>query len=94
MRQTYDDGYIIAGWTDSYGAVGANAWLFRTDPDGDSVWAYTFGTDQGDWGRSVEETADSGFIMVGSTYGQGGQSQIQVVRTDSLGIADWDSSYG
>jgi len=94
VRQTYDDGYIIAGWTDSYGAVGANAWLFRTDSNGDSVWAYTFGTNQGDWGRSVEETADSGFIMVGSTYGHGGQSQVQVVRTDSLGNTIWEKWHG
>jgi hypothetical protein len=94
VRQTYDDGYIIAGWTDSYGAVGANSWLFRTDSNGDSVWAYTFGTDQGDWGRSVEETADSGFIMVGNTYGHGGQSQIQAVRTDSLGNVIWEKWHG
>jgi hypothetical protein len=60
-----DGGYVIAGWTDSYGAGGRNACLIRTDCAGDIFWSKTYGGANMDEGYSVIRTADSCYIVVG-----------------------------
>jgi hypothetical protein len=49
----------------------------------------------GDYGWSVRQTDDGGYIMVGQFYSVGGSRQdVYVVKTDSLGIMEWDQVYG
>jgi hypothetical protein len=94
VRQTSDGGYVIAGWESSFGGGGADVWLLRTDANGDTLWTNTFGTDEGDWGKSVQETVDSGFVVVGNTWGiVGSQSHVYLIKTDQLGNQDWAKTY-
>jgi len=66
VQQTADGGYIIAGWAVSFGEPDPDVWLIKTNISGGEEWNVVFGFDvnSGDWGYAVEQTHDSGFIIV------------------------------
>jgi hypothetical protein len=60
--QTRDGGYIMAGSTTSFGSW--DSWLLKTDPDGTKRWERTYSFEE-DYGYSVIEAADGGYVMLG-----------------------------
>ena len=73
VQQTVDGGFIIAGYSASFGAGGEDVYLIKTDANGDTLWTKTIGGTNDDWGSSVQQISDGGYIIVGSTnsYGAG-----------------------
>jgi hypothetical protein len=56
---------------------------------------YGYGTGGGDYGRWVEQTNDSGFIIAGSTHSIGaGGNEGYLLRTDANGDTLWTKTYG
>ena len=43
VRQTFDNGYIIAGTTTSFGSGGRDILVIKTNAFGDTTWTKTFG---------------------------------------------------
>ena len=95
VRQTADSGYIIAGYTGSYGAGGHDVWLIKTNAQGDTVWTRTYGGGSGDQGNSVAPTADGGYIIAGYTWSFGaGNADVYLVKTNATGDTAWTRAYG
>ncbi|HQJ46742.1 MAG TPA: hypothetical protein PK195_08875, partial [Ignavibacteriaceae bacterium] len=74
VKQTTDGGYIIAGYTKSYGAGANDVYLVKTDASGNQLWDRIFGGSQDDYAYSVLQTSDGGFLLAGFSfsYGNGG----------------------
>jgi len=81
---TEDHGFVLCGYTRSFGAGGEDAWLVRTDSAGDTLWSRTYGSAGNQCGTGIGVMPDRGFIICGYDG-----SNPWLVRTDSLGDTLW-----
>ena len=95
VQQTYDGGYIIGGYTGSFGAGYSDVYLIKTDANGDTLWTKTYGGSDFDVGESVIQTKNGGYAIVGYTYSYGfGHINVYLINTDPFGNLIWEKSYG
>lgn len=96
VQQTTDHGYIIAGYTDSFGMGGGrDIYLIKTDASGDTLWTRTYGEQYPDEGASVQQTGDGGYIIGGTTtFWQTWVENACLIKTDGLGYEEWHNTYG
>jgi len=92
--QTADGGYLAVGVTQMEG-LDADVYLVKTDEKGDTLWTKSYGGSGHEYGRWVQEIADTGYIIAGYTnsYGSGGYD-VYVIKTDLNGDTLWTETYG
>ena len=86
--ETQDGGFIIAGGTSLSELQDSDAYLVRTDSDGNILWEKKYGRATKDCAYSVQQTPDGGFIVTGSSG-----SNIYLIRTDQNGDTLWTKEY-
>lgn len=96
VQQTADGGYIIAGYAQSSSSINSSdVYLVKTDSAGNQVWQRTFGGTAQDYGYSVQQTADGGYIIAGSTKSFNlVVSNVYLIKTDAEGNLIWQHDFG
>jgi len=95
IHQTTDDGYIVAGYTWSFGAGGYDVYILKLNSNGALIWQKTFGGGLDDKAYSIQQTTDGGYIVAGETYSSGaGGCDIYVLKLNSNGTLIWQKTFG
>ncbi len=95
VRQIDDGGYIIAGFTNSFGSGDMDIYLIRTDDKGEAIWTTTFGGKGEEFGWDVRTTKDNEFIIAAQTTSIGkGEIDAYLVKVDKDGKEAWSQPYG
>jgi hypothetical protein len=103
VQQVADGGYVTIGYVhyyDPHGPVyiyGQDIYLAKFDKDGNMLWNKTFGvgnkTAPGNGLNEAEvfqQTSDGGYVVVG----QGADSRVYLLKTDSNGTKLWEKPLG
>jgi len=93
---TSDGGYVVAGYTESFGAGYSDVWVLKLDGSGNVQWQKTYGGTDDDWANAVVPTSDGGYIVAGATcsFGTAGACDFWVLRLDGSGNVMWQKTYG
>ncbi len=95
VEQTLDGGFIIAGATNSSGSGGYDAWLIKVDSSGNQQWSQTYGGSDNDYGLSLRQIPNGGYIIGGYTASYGaGLNDVWLIRVDPNGTPIWEKTYG
>ncbi len=110
-QQTSDGGYIFGGYSNS-GINGVKTedkiglydyWIVKTDILGNISWQNTIGGTQNDYLNNIEQTADGGYIIGGTSFsGIGfdksadkmGAQDYWIVKVNSIGVVEWEKTIG
>ena len=98
IQQTADGGYVVSGQTIPPGRDDGDIWILKLNNDGAVTWQKTFGGTYDEWSGSIRQTADGGFIAVGSSASfaipLGGGTDLWVFKLNPDGSVDWQKAYG
>jgi len=90
-----EDGYLVVGYTTSFGAGAKDVYLIKLDREGREVWSQTFGGSSWDVGMAVCAAKDDHYFVCGYTHSFGkGEEDVYLIKTDRSGKEIWSKTYG
>ncbi len=89
-------GYLIGGFSSSFGTGDLDAYLSVTNALGDTIWMRTFGGSEDDIFYCARETSRGQIIACGHTYSNPpyDSADVYVVMTTPNGTLKWKRTYG
>jgi uncharacterized delta-60 repeat protein len=95
IRQTFDGGFIAVGLTESFGRADGDFWVLKLSPRGEIEWQNTYGGENSESAKCVQQTTDGGYIVAGSTSSFGaGSDDLLILKLSSDGEIEWQKTYG
>lgn len=107
LQITADGGYIVTGFTLSNdGEVLGNhgqgdLWLIKLNSSGALSWKKTIGGTLNEYGESIQQTSDGGYVITGTAAssngdltGNNGLNDSWIIKTDASGNIEWQKNLG
>ena len=100
VQQISDGGFIMAGSTQPFSSnvfepEDKDILLVRANSVGDTVWSRTYNVGEYEYARSVRQTGEGDFVVVGCTSLPGDEkSDIVLLRVNAEGKLRWTRTYG
>jgi|GEM_PF-2196720 len=86
ITKGHGGGFLLAGYTNSFGSGGYDYFLVRVDEEGDTIWSKAYGGQDWDFAHAICTTSDGNYLVAGETfsYGSGG-SDVWVLKINDAG---------
>jgi len=102
IQQTTYGGFLVSGFTSSFGAGSLDAWVLTLDAKGNIIRQRAYGGKEAEVAHSIVQTSDGDFLVAGSTSSFGAGSfdawalkldeQGKTLRQFTLGGTRWDDA--
>ncbi|HQX31110.1 MAG: T9SS type A sorting domain-containing protein [Flavobacteriales bacterium] len=96
VEETNDGGSMMVGSTESFGALGRDVYVVKTNTTGNVLWSRTYGGPYDDDGSAMVLTSDGGAIIAGTAVTTSDPStgaSAYVIRIDASGDTLWTNTY-
>jgi len=93
VEQTADGGYIVTGYTTDFRNDTVDAFLLKTDEQGNKIWEITYNELNLTIGISVRQTNDGGYILSGITGHDSDDANVLLIKTDIYGRKIWVKTF-
>jgi hypothetical protein len=95
ITPTSDGNFIVAGYTESFGAGSHDVYLLKIKPNGDTLWTRTYGGIGDDEALAITPTSDGNFIAAGCTSSFGDNYfDVYLIKIKPNGDTLWTKTYG
>lgn len=95
VQQTSDGGYVMAGYTYSFGKGERDVYVVKVDINGKEQWKATYGETGDDSANWIEQTSDGGYVVAGYTRDKyEDKSNVWILKLTKDGKLDWDEEFG
>jgi len=91
---TSDGNYMIVGNSNSAAMADQDMFLIKIDPAGTVIWNKWLGGSSNDFGNSIQQCSDGGYIVLGNTFSFGAGGDAYLVKTDAGGNIAWTKTFG
>jgi len=89
IQQTTDGGYVVAGWTKSFGSAWwKDVYILKLNSKGEVEWQKTFGGEYDDLANSIQQTTDGGYIVSGYNSGN-----VYILKLNAKGDLEWGKTF-
>lgn len=89
-----DEGFLLTGFTKSFGNGGKDLYLVKTDKNGNKQWEKTYGWESDEEGISITDATDGGYFIAGKTSKYDGSGDLWFMKTSAQGDSLWTKRYG
>ncbi|MFK7908289.1 MAG: caspase domain-containing protein [Chitinophagales bacterium] len=92
---TRDGGYAFCGYTTSTGQGQKDAWLVKTDGEGELQWEQTYGSYANEYAQRIIQLKDNKFVFAGAAQNQiNSNLDAWMIWTDEEGVRLGEQFYG
>jgi len=94
--QTSDGGYVVTGYTASFGAGHSDVWVLKLDENGAVQWQKTYGGAGYEEAHAMRQTLDGGYVVAGFTdsFGSDDDWDVWILKLDPHGAVMWQKTFG
>lgn len=92
--QTPDGGFLLLGWTRSFGSGQRDFYLLKIDEQGSEQWSETYGTSSDEGGMGIIKLGSGSYLLTGSGANPTSSGSFgRIYQIDSNGNLGWSNTY-